>query len=237
MDDDRKSEIEALEARLRELKAPPSDNTANPAPPEAERSSAKPLIITLLAIGGITLAVCMASLPHPAPSTSAPAPGLEAAAPPAPPGPPPSPWRYTTLDDAMTDAKTELACTTSTNEVQLNPPYGPVTVDLCLRQARQSGLNVLFRLNGDGQIICDSYYGCPISVRFGSAAQQKFTGQGPEDHSSNIIFLQPESRFLAGVQKADITRISVTFYEAGEQVIEFPTRDLEWPRPAASGKP
>jgi hypothetical protein len=88
-------------------------------------------------------------------------------------------------------------------------------------------------LNGDGQMLCQSYQSCDISIRFGDGAPQTFSAIGPSDNSSHMVFIENESRFLKAVQSAPITRIQATFYQAGDQVMEFNTANLEWPRPTA----
>jgi hypothetical protein len=133
----------------------------------------------------------------------------------------------------MTDGTTYFACVTSNGEVNLTSPYEPVTADLCIRKAPRSGVNVMVSLNGDGQMLCQSYQSCDISIRFGDGAPQTFSAIGPSDNSSHMVFIENESRFLKAVQSAPITRIQATFYQAGDQVMEFNTANLEWPRPTA----
>lgn len=148
------------------------------------------------------------------------------------PAEPPTAWRYTSELDPMTDRPTHLACTTSTNEVRLQWPYSDVGARLCIRQSPQHGLDVFVALLGDGQIICRSYRDCSVKIRFGDGEQQSFSAAKAADGSSNIIFVTNGSRFVAAAKSAPITRVQMTFYNAGDQVIEFATADLEWPRPA-----
>lgn len=143
-------------------------------------------------------------------------------------------WAYSESKDPMTDGTTQSACVMSQDKVELQPPYEPVTADLCIRQSPQHGLDVMVALNGDGQMMCRSYDGCTVKVRFGEGEQQTFSAIGPADNSSNMVFIENPRRFLAAVKMAPITRIQATFYEAGNQVMEFKTADLEWPRPNPS---
>jgi hypothetical protein len=145
----------------------------------------------------------------------------------------PKSWEYRETTDPMTDGTTYFACVTSNGEVNLTSPYEPVTADLCIRKAPRSGVNVMVSLNGDGQMLCQSYQSCDISIRFGDGAPQTFSAIGPSDNSSHMVFIENESRFLKAVQSAPITRIQATFYQAGDQVMEFNTANLEWPRPTA----
>ena len=156
----------------------------------------------------------------------------ETPAAPVTPATPPTPWSYTTDLDPMTDRPTHIACSTSTNMVDLESPYSDVGARLCIRQSPQHGLDVYVALLGDGQIICRSYNNCSVNVRFGDGEQQSFSATDAADGSSNIIFVTNAQRFVTGVKGEPITRIQLTFYQAGVQVVEFNTAGLEWPRPS-----
>jgi hypothetical protein len=151
---------------------------------------------------------------------------------PAAPVEPATPWSYTTDLDPMTDRPTHIACSTSTNMVRLQSPYTDVAARLCIRQSPQHGLDVYVALIGDGQIICRSYRNCSVNVRFGDGEQQAFSATDAADGSSNIIFVSNAQRFVTGVKGAPVTRIQLTFYQAGAQIVEFNTGGLEWPRPS-----
>lgn len=148
------------------------------------------------------------------------------------PAMPESAWSYTTELDPMTDRPTHIACSTSTNVVRLQSPYSDVAARLCIRQSPQHGLDAYVALLGDGQIICRSYNNCTVNIRFGDGEQQSFSAADAADGSSNIIFVSNAQRFVTGVKKAPVTRIQLTFYQAGAQVVEFNTAGLEWPRPS-----
>ncbi len=144
-------------------------------------------------------------------------------------------WTYRDDRDPMTDQLTRTACVTSSNLAQLDSPYRPVTADLCIRQSPRHGSDVFVALNGDGQIICRTYEGCSVQVRFGETPQQSFSATDAADGSSNIVFITNASRFINAAKSADTIRVQVTFYQAGDQVLEFPSKGLEWPRPPAAG--
>lgn len=143
-----------------------------------------------------------------------------------------TPWTYRDDVDPMSDKLTRWACTTSTNRAMLDRPYEPVSADLCLRQSPRYGLDAIVQLNGDGQILCRSYDGCTLKIRFGDGAQQSFSGASAADGSSNVVFISNASRFITAAKSAPTTKIQLTFYRAGDQVLEFNTEKLEWPRPA-----
>lgn len=228
MDGDREREIAKLRARLAELEQEPAPE-ALPAAKSAAGGSAWLAGAGVLALGLVVVAAITGGQPSPPPPKA-----IDAA--------PPSPdsefnqrlaamtgWNYSETVDPMTDRKTQFACVTSTNEVQLYPPYRPVKAELCIRQSPRYGLDAIVSLRGDGQIICRSYDGCTAKVRFGQGQQQSFSANGAADGSSNVVFMANASRFLTGLKSADVTRVQLTFYEAGDQVIEFNTKGLEWP--------
>lgn len=142
-------------------------------------------------------------------------------------------WTYTSDVDPMTDKKTETACVTSTNEVQQDFPYGNSSARLCIRQSPKWGTDVYVVLNGDGQIVCRSYNNCTHKVRFGDKEQMSFSAADSADGSSNITFITNHSRFISNVKTADVTKVEIQLYQNGNQILDFPTKGLEWPRPAA----
>lgn len=141
-------------------------------------------------------------------------------------------WIYTDDKDPMTDRMTRIACVTSTNLVQLSSPYDPVPARMCVRSSPRHGLDVYVALMGDGQIICRTYSGCTTKVRFGEQPVQTFSATDAADGSSNIMFIVNAARMVEGLKGADVTRVELTLYQDGVQPIEFPTKGLEWPRPA-----
>ena len=143
--------------------------------------------------------------------------------------PVPTSWDYQAEKDPMTDGVTYTACTTSTNQVALNLPYGTVNAELCVRQSPKYGLDVIVRLDGDGQFMCQSYEDCRVNVRFGSAPQQHWMAIGPSDNSTTAIFLRKQSRVVAALKNAPTTLVEATFYDAGDQTMQFNTAGLVWP--------
>lgn len=238
---ERLREIETLKQRLAALEAAPQASASGPsAPVEGSSDKSARIGIGLIVVIGLGLvAYCSQSQPSAPtggsgqtaiqqeisasvadqPMATLPAPNLTS-------------WSYRDTVDPMTDKKTEFACVTSTNEVLLNPPYDNVRAELCIRQSPRYGLDAFIQLLGDGQIICRSYDNCTVQVRFGQGSQQSFSATDAADGSSNITFITNASRFVTGAKGSDVTRVQMTFYEAGNQVIEFNTKGLEWPRPA-----
>lgn len=222
---DRDQELAALRARIAELEG--GQGPASPPPvkaPEKKSSILAPVLVVGAAIVVISAIVNAANgppAPDPIPATTP--------VPVTPPAPPLPPWRYTTDVDEMTDKKTQLACTVSTNDVRLDFPYKSVPARLCIRQSPKFGLDAYVELVGDGQFICRSYDGCSVSIRFGKAAASKFSATDAADGSSNIVFITNPSRLIAGLRNTEKTLVSATFYQAGVQTMEFDTKDFTWP--------
>ena len=138
-----------------------------------------------------------------------------------------SPWTYTQTADAMHDKPTKMACSTSSNEVTLSPPYSNVDAVLCIRQSPQYGLDVYVKLNGDGQVLCD-IEGCSVPVRFDNGPVEHFGGASAADNSSNIIFLHGAPKLIAAMKRSKITLVQLRLYQDGDQQVTFPTTGLKW---------
>jgi len=239
------NEIAELRARLAELEARRSAEAgqASPSPPPVSPPTSpepqKPNRAALAVAGvvGVILLIVVARSCDPGKpaATSQTSPATAPATPAAPtapatPAPPPEPtyaWSYDEDADAMSDRKTLFACVNSTDKVWLDPPYEPVTARLCVRNSPKFGVDVFYSLNGDGQILCDSYDGCSIKVRYGDTPAGRNGATTAADHSSNIIFLSGPRAVAARMAKAKTTKIELTFYQAGDQAVSFPTEGLD----------
>lgn len=143
-------------------------------------------------------------------------------------------WTYSEEVDPLTDKVTRWACVKSTNQVELEPPYENVQAQLCVRHDPRHGRDVYVRLLGDGQLLYRSYRPGQVTVRFDDKPASKWTAVGSSDGSSNIAFLTSPAKFEAAMTAAKTTLIEAEFYEAGAQVMRFPTHDFAWP---AESKP
>lgn len=243
-------EIRRLEERLRELKgepslpeapATPTPITPEPGPPKrADNNKFAAAVI----VGGIVLflvgiiAVGSATKTPPAALGTA---GDTTVLPPtvalpAAPPVPASPWTYTRSTDPMDDSTTQRACVRSTNAAILSPPYQPLHAQLCIRRTSKWGLDVFISMEGDAQVLCNSYSGCRIPTRFDDAAATNYRGSGADDYSSNIAFIADGSAsgFVEKLKTAQSIKLALTFYRDGVQVLEFETTDLQWPVPEDS---
>lgn len=139
-----------------------------------------------------------------------------------------SDWRVDERTDPLTDETIKTACVTSQNQVYLSPPYGPRGAQLCIRQHPKFGRDVYLTLDGSGQILCNSYSGCTIQIRFDDKAVQSFSGEEPSDNSSEMIFVANDTRFISAARSASRIRVQVEFYQNGIQTFDFPAKGLEW---------
>lgn len=130
-------------------------------------------------------------------------------------------WVYTQNEDKMSGSTTYHAATESTNTVNFSFPYaGEQHATLYLRDSPRHGKDVIFRIE-KGQILCSSYDGCGVLVRFDDGKPANYSGFGPDDNSTETVFIQNYSRFAQNMSKAKRLRISTNIYQQGAPVFEF----------------
>lgn len=188
-------------------------------------------------VGFLVLATIGSALmpPQPADETSVQAARSndEASPPEAAPSAPATPstrWVYSRQRDEMRNANTDLACISSTNELEFSFPYqGGSTARICFRQSPQYGFDAWVSIER-GQFTC--IMDCTVRVKFGDGEIQTFSAGGASDGSADIIFISNASRFLTGARGASRIVIEAEFFQAGAHQMVFEnTSGLEWPRP------
>jgi hypothetical protein len=212
-----------------EAKACPQCGVATPV-----KKGVSPLRLLLVLFFGFVVYRC-ASLPQTL--TSGPAsdtkvageatPLVSSAVPPAPPQN--ENWHFDTSPDQMTGKPVKQATVMSTNSLTLDFPYrGNNYGQLTVRQHPKYGLDVIVSVE-KGQMLCGSYDGCFVQVRFDEAPPANFSASEPADHSTTHLFLDNPKRFIAGASKAKQIRVAFSMYQAGTQVLEFSTpTSLAW---------
>lgn len=143
------------------------------------------------------------------------------------PAAPPSKWTYNEQMDEMRGTVTKTARLTSSNEVNLQFPYGTVSGYIEVRKRPTDGLNVMFLVD-KGQILCRSYSDGHVSVKFDDQPIKRYACDGASDGSSDIAFLSNESGFLANLKKSKKVIIEAEFYRQGNQQFAFDTAGLDW---------
>lgn len=141
--------------------------------------------------------------------------------------PPKQAWRYSDDVDPMNDKHTRMACVTSNDMVSLDSPYEPVTADLCVRNSAKFGLDTFFQLNGSGQILCDSYDGCTGHIRLDDGPRRAISMSTSADHSSEVLFFSSGRSAMNLIAGAKVTRVELTYYQAGSQAVTFNTAELD----------
>lgn len=168
------------------------------------------------------------------PATPAPiAPVPKAEEPPAPavpapvkPAPRPEPavgrqWNYSEQEDPMTSAKTYWAAVRSTNQIELDFPYrGSQRATLTLRTHPRHGKDAIFSIE-QGQLLCPSYEGCTVLVRFDEEPAVRYSANGPSDNSTETLFLDNYGGFAEKLLRAKRVRIAAEIYQSGAPVFEF----------------
>jgi hypothetical protein len=130
-------------------------------------------------------------------------------------------WTYSTTEDSMTGKRTHVAVLQSNNTVEFDFPYqGSQHGQLMLRTHPRHGKDVVLSIE-KGQLLCRSYDGCTVLVRFDEGEPQRWSAMGASDNSSTSIFLESYDRFVRQMQKAKLVRIAAEVHEEGAPVFEF----------------
>ena len=136
-------------------------------------------------------------------------------------------WQYTQAEDKMIGGTSYHATVLSTNTVNFGFPYnGLQNATLHLRSSPKSGKNLLFSLE-KGQILCNSYDGCSILVRFDNEKATTYSATAAADNSTEIIFIDNYSKFVEKMMKAKRVLISTNIYQQGAPVFEFDISDFD----------
>jgi len=139
-----------------------------------------------------------------------------------PPSPPPgSQWNYTHLADTMAKGQIHQAVVLSSNTVTFDFPYsGAQRATLILRTHPRYGKDVIFQIER-GQILCPSYEGCSVLVRFGEGEAVSFRAAGPADSSTEAVFIHDYEGFIRRMLRASRVRIAANIYQEGSPTFEF----------------
>ncbi len=143
-------------------------------------------------------------------------------------------WRYDTERDKMTGKSAHWAVITSNKSLKLAAPYsGDNYGSLMVRKHPQYGLDVVVYIS-KGQILCTSYDGCSVKIKFGDSQPVTFWAVGSADHDSTKIFLRNAQKFVELAKNTKSIKVQMTIYQAGAPVLEFDSpAPLVWDTPAA----
>jgi hypothetical protein len=130
-------------------------------------------------------------------------------------------WIYSHSEDKMTGQVTSTAEISSENQVSFGFPYaGEQRASLMLRKHPRYGSNVIFSIE-KGQLLCRSYSGCPVRLRFDADKPYTVEGTAPADHSTEVIFIPGYKSIVSRLGKSKKLLIEVGVYQNGSQIFEF----------------
>jgi len=123
--------------------------------------------------------------------------------------------------------KRSFAIVRSNNTVRFAFPYGrDQHGTLMIRRTPQWGTDVILEIER-GQFLCGLDQ-CNVNVLFDSGHIQHFTASEPTDHSTTVLFIRGQDRFISQLRKAKTVRIEATFYQEGNQAFIFNVEALKW---------
>ena len=131
-------------------------------------------------------------------------------------------WQYNSDTDAL-GHRTLSACTESLNSISLHWPYGETKAILCV-QNRSGRRYMYLHTQEKSQMLCSSYEGCSVAVRYDSASAGRATFFEPSDYDSSYLLARGmPTRLPASKQMV----IAPTFYQDGQQEFIFDTHGLD----------
>lgn len=115
----------------------------------------------------------------------------------------------------------------SSNTVNFSFPYsGTQHAALILRTHPRHGKDVIFKIE-KGQILCPSYDGCKVLVRFDDQEAVSFNATSTADNSTETLFIKNYSRSVEKMLKAKLVRITANIYQEGSQIFEFDVSNFD----------
>ncbi|MCF2517135.1 hypothetical protein [Dyadobacter sp. CY351] len=139
----------------------------------------------------------------------------------------PDNWSYNENIDRMTSAPKKTAQTVSTNTLDFDFPYNGGT-----------SFTLLVRNAGNGNDVILSCSKCQfihsftdtnlLKVRFDENKAESFPFEMSTDHSSDLVFIGSESKFLKKLKKANHLIIGAEFYQEGVRYIDFDVSNFKW---------
>lgn len=126
---------------------------------------------------------------------------------------------FSSEKDEMTGRLVKREVFESENTVDFAFPYaGGTRAWLELRNHPQFGKDVVFRIS-KGQLQCPSYGECSVGISIDGGAPFAMRGVGPEDNSSQSIFL--DWKLATRLRDAKRVKLQVPTFQNGRPVFEF----------------
>ena len=137
-------------------------------------------------------------------------------------------WAYAEREDVMTGQVTRSAWVKSRNTHEFGFPYGGgARGEVTLRRHPRHGMDVMVSVDR-GQILCSSYNGCRVMVRFDDREAIRFKGAEPADHGSTTVFLEPAAKFVKEAKRSKRAAVELEFFQEGTRVFLFDVAGLVW---------
>jgi hypothetical protein len=145
----------------------------------------------------------------------------------------PTTWLYDERPEPMGRGTIKHAMVMSTNTVIFAFPYGPQEAIFHIRMHPSYGKSIMLRLL-HGHFLCHTYDdSCRVTVRIDGGKPQSFRAVGPDDHSTETLFIHGYDQLLPQLRKAKKLQVEAMFYRDGRRVFEFDVAGLTWETPKA----
>ncbi|TCN63697.1 hypothetical protein [Acetobacteroides hydrogenigenes] len=139
----------------------------------------------------------------------------------------PNNWNYSQEFDEMNSSTSYFAWSESTNTLDFQFPYeGGSSFTLTVRK-NASGTNVYLKVS-KGQFMTSVMGEESLRIKFDEEKPQSFSYSSAADGSSDIIFINSESRLINKLKTAKKIIIETTFYNEGKQKVYFNVEGLDW---------
>lgn len=138
-------------------------------------------------------------------------------------------WNFRTEKDEMTNTKDIWASITSDNSVDQDEPYGETDCSITVRYMKKWGYDVMIGIS-EGQIFGSEYDGENyVMVKFDNGKPIKYWFNEASDGSSESVFINRKSDFIARCKKAKSIKVELPLYQGGRPVFDFSVDEpLKW---------
>jgi hypothetical protein len=148
------------------------------------------------------------------------------------PTPTPKPnWNYGSNSDKMEGSITKWGMNESTNKVSMKFPYqGGTSATIVVFDDG----NVKIRMS-KGQVLCTSYNGCMIRVKFDDGKPEFLAANGADSSlDSQTIWISKyqghANRFINKLKSSKKVMVELEVYQEGSPVFEFDVADFQQPK-------
>ncbi|MGA7323319.1 MAG: hypothetical protein WBX25_02260 [Rhodomicrobium sp.] len=145
----------------------------------------------------------------------------------APPQEPASSWKYSESKDQMRGETIQYAALESETELAFGFPYNGGSRPSLLLRKRRGELAIMLEIER-GQFSCNGFGQSTVRAKFGQGAVQKFKCARAADLNGNILFIEPEGKFLQALRKSESMVLEADFFQERPRQMVFRTSRLKW---------